>query len=208
MACLLCSKGQSLRCSPGQGNPHPCVVMLYMGEGSEKEQCHLLLSLPVFSHFPCYPQANWALMVLISGWVGLCTFWDPVGLSSELSCEAGSFSHCCLNPHRCFYSEVLGCISPLWSPGLRGLLRFHFVPPGLSVHKCGTAGPPAAAWPAPFHNLPPRRVHQPPPCRESSPPGCPSPPLPLVWMNVSSLSPWLLDFIQFDFLSVLVVFCF
>ena len=23
---------------------------------------------------------------------GLCTFWDPVGLSNELSCEAGSFS--------------------------------------------------------------------------------------------------------------------
>ena len=29
---------------------------------------------------------------------------------------------------------------------------------------------PAAAWPAPFHNLPPRWVRQPPPCQESSPP--------------------------------------
>ena len=37
---------------------------------------------------------------------GLCMFQDPVGFSSELSCEAGSFSCCCLNPHRCFQSEV------------------------------------------------------------------------------------------------------
>ena len=31
----------------------------------------------------------------------------------------------------------------------------------------------AVAWPAPFHNLPPRWVHQPPPCCESSPPSLP-----------------------------------
>ena len=39
-----------------------------------------------------------------------------------------------------------------------------------------------------------RWVCQPLPCHESSPPCCPSPPLLLVWMNVSSLSPWLSDF--------------
>ena len=54
-------------------------------------------------------------------------------------------------------------------------------------------------WPAEalltlLHNLPPQWVRQLPPCRESSRPGCPSPPLLLVWMNVSSLSPWLSDF--------------
>ena len=31
-------------------------------------------TLPVFSHFPCCPQANWALLVLIPRWVVLCTF--------------------------------------------------------------------------------------------------------------------------------------
>ena len=36
-------------------------------------------------------------------------------------------------------------------------------------------------------------VLQPPPSCDSSPPGCPSPPLLLVWMNVSSLPPWLLS---------------
>ena len=72
--CLLCSKGQSLRFSQGWGNTGRCVVTLYVGEESEREQCYLLCSLLVFSHFPCYPQLNWALLVLIPEWVGLCTF--------------------------------------------------------------------------------------------------------------------------------------
>ena len=52
----------------------------------------------------------------------------------------------------------------------------------------------AAAWPAPFHNLPPHWVRQLLPCGESSLPGCQSPPLLLVWVSISALSPWLLDF--------------
>ena len=41
---------------------------------------------------------------------------------------------------------------------------------------------------------------RPPPCFRSSPSGCPSLPLLPVWMNVSSLTPWLLDFhtVQFS----------
>ena len=44
-----------------------------------------------------------------------------MGLSSELSCESGSFSHCYLNPHRCFQS--------MWfnQCGLR--LYFHVLEP-------------------------------------------------------------------------------
>ena len=72
--CLLHSKGQILRYLPGQGHPHRCIVVLHCGEGSEREQCHLLGSLLAFSHFPCYTQAYWALLVLIPEWVGLCTF--------------------------------------------------------------------------------------------------------------------------------------
>ena len=53
---------------------------------------------------------------------------------------------------------------------------------------------PAAALPTPLHNPPPRWVRQPQPFLESSLPGCLSLPLLLVWMNVSSLSPWLSDF--------------
>ena len=53
---------------------------------------------------------------------------------------------------------------------------------------------PAAALPTLLHNLPPCCVFQLVPCLESSLPGCTSLPLLLVWMNVSSLSPWLSDF--------------
>ena len=49
-------------------------------------------------------------------------------------------------------------------------------------------------YPPPLHSPPPRWVCQLPPCRDSSPSSCPSLPLLPVWMNVSSLSPWLLDF--------------
>ena len=84
-------------------------------------------------------------------------------------------------------------------------MRVCFAPqPFLLVYLCANVGPQglppttlwgllAAAWPALFHNPPPRGVRQPSPFCESSPPGCPSPPLLPVWMNVS-LYPWLLDF--------------
>ena len=80
-------------------------------------------------------------------------------------------------------------------------------PPFLSIYLCANVGPRgllAVALRAPFYNLPPCWVCQSSPSSESSLPGCPSLPLLPVWMNVSSLSPWLSDFMQFDFLSVLV----
>ena len=42
-------------------------------------------------------------------------------ISNRLSCESGSFSPCCLNPHKCFQSVVRGFISPCWNSGLPGL---------------------------------------------------------------------------------------
>ena len=80
------------------------------------------------------------------------------------------------------------------------------VPPGLSMRKCGDAGSASHlfVWSAscstacPFHNAPPGWVHQPLPCLALHP-SCPSPPLLPVWMNVSSLSPWLLDFYTIRF---------
>ena len=58
-------KGRSFRYLPGQGHPLCSVVVLR----SEREQCCLLSSQLTVSHFSCYPQANWALLVLIPGWV-------------------------------------------------------------------------------------------------------------------------------------------
>ena len=61
-----------------------------------------------------------------------------MGLSSNLSCEAGSLSCCCPNPHGPFQSEVWGFISPCWSPGLRGLLCSPQIVP---VYLCASVGP-------------------------------------------------------------------
>ena len=61
---------------------------------------------------------------------------------------------------------------------MRGLFHFPFVPPGLSVLRMnvGPLSPPAATL-SPVLSAP-----------------LPSPPLLLVWVSVSSLTPWLLDF--------------
>ena len=59
-----------------------------------------------------------------------------------------------------------------------------------------------------LHQPLPRWVCQLPPCRDSSPSSCPSLPLLPVWMNVSSLSPWLLDFHTVRFCQFWLVFVF
>ena len=92
------------------------------GRGREGAMVLALLSAgSLFSHSLSYPQSNWALLVLLPKWVGLCMFWNPVGLSNELSCEARNFSCCRLNPHRCFQSVVWGFLSLHWKSGLHGL---------------------------------------------------------------------------------------
>ena len=119
----------------------------------------------------------------LGGWVCVCstTLWvspanSPVRLGfspADISTPRGVFSQWfeALFPH----SGTLGCAV------------CHLVHQ-LLPHQ------PDAALPTPFHNPPPCWVRQPPPCHECSLSGC----LPLsllpVWMNASSLSPWLLDF--------------
>ena len=89
--------------------------------------------------------------------------------------------------------------------GALGCVVCFTPPPFLPIYLCANVGPQglpattlwgllAAAWPAPLHNPSPRWVYQPPPCLKSSPSSCPSLPLLPVWVNVSSLSPWLSDF--------------
>ena len=174
-----------------------------MGERSEREQCCLLDLGPAFSHFPCYTQGNWALPVLIPRCVGLCTFLDPLGLSNELSCEAGSFSHCC-NPYKFFQSGVLRFYSPVLEPWV-AWSRSPVFPPSLSTHKRGTTRSTSQ------HLIQSASCsHATSHCLAVGPlcPGWPSPPLLLVWMNVSSLTPWLSHFHTVRFSGSLVVFCF
>ena len=99
-----------------------------------------------------------------------------MGLSNELSCEARSFSHHC-NPHRFLQSEVLRLYFPALEPWVAG---------SVSLPSCSSQFIRTQTWDRP--------VCQPLPCRESLHLGCPSPPLIPVWMNVSSLILWLLEF--------------
>ena len=69
----------------------------------------------------------------------------------------------------------------------------------VSLPSCSSLFICTQTWDCPVCNLLPRWVRQLPPSPEFSPTGCPSPrPLP-VWMNVSSLTPWLSDFYRVQF---------
>ena len=101
----------------------------------------------------------------------------------------------------CVFNQRFEALFP--RAGALGCTICFAPPPFLLVYLCANVGPwglLAAAWPAPVH--PTIRhvsgsggVAPSPVC-----PSCPSPPLLLVWMNVSSLSPWLKDFhvVQFS----------
>ena len=104
-----------------------------------------------------------------------------MGLSNELSCEAGSFFCCRLNPHRCFQSEAL---------------RLYFLKLGpwvvwsVLLPSCSSQFIHTRMWDSLLHQPLLCLVCQ-LPCMS---PLLPSPPLLLVWMNVSCLIPWLSDF--------------
>ena len=114
-----------------------------------------------------------------------------MGLSNKLSCEAGSLS-CLLNTHRFFQSEILRLYFPALEP---------WVMWSLSLPSCSSWFICMQMWY--------RLLHQPLPCLPWSSShllgvsplhlGCPSPPLQLVWLNVSSLTPWLSDFLTVQF---------
>ena len=80
-----------------------------------------------------------------------------------------------------FYSQRFGGFSlQCWYPGLRSLSHCPVVLPVLSACECGAASTAWPAWSASHHLTTCLLL-----------PGCPSPPLLPVWMNVSSLIPWL-----------------
>ena len=86
-----------------------------------------------------------------------------MGLSNELSCEAGSFS-CCHNPHRFLQSEVLRLYFPALEP---------CVVRSVSLPSCSSQFFHTQMWNCLLHQLPPCPVLQLPPCCESSPPQLP-----------------------------------
>ena len=59
-----------------------------------------------FQSVPLLPTIQLGPSGAVSQVGGFVYVLDPVGLSKDLSCEAGSFSCCSLNPHGCFQSVV------------------------------------------------------------------------------------------------------
>ena len=111
-----------------------------------------------------------------------------MGLSNKLSCETESFS-CCCNPHRFLQPEVMRLSFPALEPWVAWSVSLPSCS-HLSACECVTAWSPS------------RRLAVCPL------PGCLSPPLLLVWMDVSSLTPWLLDFHTVRFYSISDCFLF
>ena len=72
---------------------------------------------------------------------------------------------------------------------MHGLSRSAVVPTGLSAHERGTTQSASCYFARQLQPCPPWSSG-----RESTLPSCPSLPLLQVWLNVSSLTPWLLDF--------------
>ena len=117
------------------------------------------------------------------------------------SCEAWSFS-CLLNPHRIFQSGVLRLYFPVLESWVGG---------SISLRSYSSRFICMQMWDYPLYQLPlcPGLELLPCPSWSScchltvSPlcPGCSSLPLLLVWMNVSSLTPWLSDFHTVRFCS-------
>ena len=125
--------------------------MLYVGEGSKREQWRLLHSLLIFSHFPRYAQSNWALLVLIfpDGWV--CIRSRPLWVSPTNSpVRLGVFPASASTPTGVF-NQWFEALFP--HAAARGCTVCHWV---RQLLPCW----PAAALLTLLHNPPPRWVRQ------------------------------------------------
>ena len=107
-----------------------------------------------------------------------------------------------------FFSQRFEALFP--HAGILGCVVCHALQLFLWVYLHANMGPPT-----PPPTTLPTLALQLPPCWKSSLPSCPSLPLLLVWMNVSSLTPWLSDFYTiwfpgssdcFSFLNLLFLF--
>ena len=124
--------------------------------------------------FWCWFLGGWFCVCSRTLWVSPINSTVRLGVSPATSTPTGFFSQ-----------RVWGFISRLWNPGLPGLSHSSVVPYSLAACTYGTtcSASHCLAWSA-SHHLAMSPLH----------PSCPSLPLLLVWKNISSLTPWLLDF--------------
>ena len=141
----------------------------------------MLHSLPDFSHSLRYPQSNWAPLVLIPEWVGLCCFmslWvSPTNSHVRLGvCPAATSTPTGVFNQRfeALFPRTGALFCTVCSPPLLFLLVYLCVNVGSwGLSAVSLWGLPAAALPTRLHNPSPRWVRQPPLCRESSLPWLP-----------------------------------
>ena len=159
--------------------------MCVWGGADKKEQFCLISSLPVSSHFPPLPTSKVGPFGAASWLGGFVHALGPCGSPQQTLLWGWEFLLLLPQPPRVFSIKGLRLYFPeleLW------VLWFILLPSCSSWFIC------TQMWDHPVHNLLPAQVHQLPPCLESSLSSCLSPPHLLVWVNVSSLTPWLLEF--------------
>ena len=118
---------------------------------------------PLSASFQPLPPSKWCPSGADSRVVGLCTFWDPVGLSNKLFCEAGIFSCCHLNPQGVFNQWFEALFPQRWSPEVAWSVS-PFVPPSLSACECGTTGSASHCLTGSASCCLASQLHQCPPC--------------------------------------------
>ena len=189
-------RGRGLGVHQGRATHVAALWCCVWGGGVWEGTVPLALLTAIFSHFSCYPQANWAILVLIPLVDGFVYILGPCGslqwtLLWGFSTPTGFFSQRFLK---------------LYYPVLESWVAWSVLLPSCCSWFVRTQ-----MWDRPLLQLPltcssSHSLATSPLC-----PGCLAPPLLLVWMYVSSLTPWSLDFhtVQFSGSSgVLCFFCF
>ena len=151
----------------------------------------LLGSHPAFCHFPCYPQANWTPQELDSWLGGFVYFLGPCGSLQQTLLWSWEFL-LLPQPPQVFSVRGLGALFPC--AGTLGCVVCLTPQVFLPIYPHTNVGLPRSS----SHHLVAHPVR----------PSCPSLPLLLVWMNVSSLTPWLSDFCTVRFSVTSGCFCF
>ena len=123
---------------PGWYKPCGGVVTLYVGEGSKRQKRCLLGPQTAFSHFPHYPQVNWALVVL-SPQVGRFVYVLGPCVSLQPTLLLGWEFYPSPQSPQDFTARGFEALVSLCNPGLCGLSRSPGVPPRVSACEHGTA---------------------------------------------------------------------